>query len=41
MFVNISPLQSNLSETYSTLEFGTNARQVALGQATKHITKHY
>lgn len=41
MFVNISPLQSNLPETYSTLEFGTNARQVALGQATKHITKHY
>ena len=33
MFVNISPLQSNLSETYS-----TNAQQVALGQATKHIT---
>ena len=41
MFVNVSPLQSNILETISTLEFGSNARQVALGKATKHVTKQY
>lgn len=39
MFVNVSPLASNLAETISTLEFGQNVRQVELGQAHKHITK--
>ena len=39
MFVNISPLASNIAETVSTLEFGQNVRQVELGQATKHVTK--
>ena len=40
MFVNISPLESNVPETISTLEFGQNARQVELGKATKHVTRH-
>lgn len=40
MFVNISPLVSNMPETMSTLEFGSNARQVALGKATKNISRH-
>ena len=39
MFVNISPLESNMAETVSTLEFGQNASQVELGKATKHVTK--
>ena len=39
MFVNISPLEANMAETVSTLEFGQNARQVELGKATKHVTK--
>ncbi|XP_003389225.1 PREDICTED: kinesin-like protein KIN-14P [Amphimedon queenslandica] len=39
MFVNVSPLDANVPETISTLEFGMNARQVALGKATTHITK--
>ena len=39
MFVNISPIESNMAETVSTLEFGQNARQVELGKATKHVTK--
>ena len=39
VFVNISPLASNMAETISTLEFGENVRQVELGQAQKHTTK--
>ena len=39
MFVNISPLEANIPETVSTLEFGQNARQVELGKAIKHVTK--
>ena len=39
MFVNISPLESNMAETISSMEFGQNARQVELGKATKHVTK--
>ena len=39
MFVNISPLEDNMAETVSTLEFGKNARQVELGKATKHVVK--
>ncbi|XP_019863829.1 PREDICTED: kinesin-like protein KIN-14M, partial [Amphimedon queenslandica] len=39
MFVNVSPLDTNVPETISTLEFGMNARQVALGKATTHVTK--
>jgi len=34
-----SPDANNLSETMSTLQFGANAQQVALGQAKKNITK--
>ena len=39
MFVNVSPLDVNMAETISTLEFGENARQVELGKATRHVTK--
>jgi len=39
MLVNISPLDSNIPETISTLEFGQNVRQVELGKATKHVTR--
>jgi len=39
LFVMLSPDESNLSETMSTLQFGSNAQQVALGQAKKNITK--
>jgi len=34
-----SPDADNMSETMSTLQFGSNAQQVALGQAKKNITK--
>ena len=37
IFVNCSPLESNQSETMSTLEFGQNARQVQLGKAVQNI----
>ncbi|KAL9969580.1 hypothetical protein ACROYT_G021810 [Oculina patagonica] len=39
MFVNVSPLASNLSETVSTLQFGSAAKQVELGKATQNITQ--
>ena len=39
MFVNISPLEDNIAETISSLEFGINTRQVELGKATKHVSK--
>ncbi|PAA67382.1 hypothetical protein BOX15_Mlig012450g1, partial [Macrostomum lignano] len=39
LFVNVSPNESNLQETLSTLLFGVNARQVALGQAKKNVAK--
>ena len=39
MILNISPLEENLPESVSTLEFGQNVRQTELGKATKHITK--
>ncbi|GFO01989.1 kinesin-like protein [Plakobranchus ocellatus] len=39
LFVNISPDINNCPETNNTLEFGSNARQVALGQAKQNITK--
>jgi len=35
----LSPDANNVSETMSTLQFGSNAQQVALGQAKKNITK--
>lgn len=38
LFVNISPLASNLSETVSTLQFGSAAKQVQLGKATQNVT---
>jgi hypothetical protein len=36
VFVNISPLESNLSETICTLNFGRNIRKIDLGPAKKH-----
>ena len=39
MFVTISPDAANLSETISSLEFGSNARQVQLGQAKQNVQK--
>ena len=39
MFVTISPDAVNLSETISSLEFGSNARQVKLGQAKQNVQK--
>ena len=38
LFVNVSPLASNLSETASTLQFGSAAKQVELGKAKQNIT---
>eukprot|EP00049_Salpingoeca_infusionum_P018096 m.355764 g.355764 ORF g.355764 m.355764 type:complete len:870 (+) comp17333_c0_seq1:119-2728(+) len=35
IFVNVSPLESNLSETHMTLKFGQNIRKIELGPATK------
>ncbi|XP_021351987.1 kinesin-like protein KIN-14E isoform X4 [Mizuhopecten yessoensis] len=39
LFVNVSPDMNNSSETVSTLTFGANAKQVALGQAKQNIKK--
>ncbi|XP_050411581.1 uncharacterized protein LOC126826649 isoform X1 [Patella vulgata] len=39
VFVNISPDVNNYPETCNTLEFGANARQVALGQVKQNIKK--
>ncbi|XP_033745446.1 kinesin-like protein KIN-14E isoform X2 [Pecten maximus] len=39
LFVNVSPDANNSSETVSTLTFGANAKQVALGQAKQNIKK--
>lgn len=39
LFVNVSPDPSNFLETVSSLTFGSNARQVALGQAKQNISK--
>ncbi|XP_033647576.1 kinesin-like protein klp-3 [Asterias rubens] len=39
LFVNTSPDVNNISETLSTLQFGSNAKQVSLGQATKNVAK--
>jgi len=36
MFINTSPLEINLSETHSTLNFGKGVRKIELGQASKH-----
>lgn len=36
MFVNVSPSESNLSETHSTLNFGKGIRQIELGPAKKN-----
>ena len=38
MFVNISPLESNVPETISTLEFGQNASGTGEGNQTCHQT---
>lgn len=34
-----SPDVDNISETMSTIQFGSNAQQVQLGQAKKNVTK--
>nr|XP_006825715.1 PREDICTED: kinesin-like protein klp-3-like [Saccoglossus kowalevskii] len=39
LFVNVSPDAENISESISSLSFGSNARQVALGKATQNVTK--
>lgn len=39
LFVNVSPDVYNYLETVSTLTFGSNARQVQLGQAKQNISK--
>ncbi|ESO91298.1 hypothetical protein LOTGIDRAFT_228774 [Lottia gigantea] len=39
VFVNISPDVTNYPETCNTLEFGSNARQVALGQAKQNVKR--
>jgi hypothetical protein len=39
LFVMVSPDASNLPETVSTLQFGSNAQQVQLGQAKKNVIK--
>lgn len=36
VFVNVSPLSSNLSETLMTLKFGQNIRKIELGPAKKN-----
>jgi kinesin family protein C2/C3 len=36
VFVNVSPLESNLSETHMTLQFGQNIRKVELGTAKQN-----
>jgi kinesin family protein C2/C3 len=35
----MSPDINNIQETISTLQFGSNARQVALGQAKQNVSK--
>ena len=35
VFVALSPLESNLAETHSTLKFGQNIRKIELGPATR------
>ena len=37
--MTVSPDETHLSETSSTLQFGSNARQVALGQAKKNVSQ--
>ncbi|KAF6025685.1 hypothetical protein EB796_015936 [Bugula neritina] len=39
LFVAVSPAELNLSETLSTLTFGSNAKQIELGKPKKNITK--
>ena len=39
VFINVSPLQSNLQETHCTLAFGEGIRKIELGPATKHAGK--
>lgn len=39
MFVNLSPLQQDASETISTLNFGSRVRQVEVGKAKANVKK--
>jgi len=39
MFANLSPLESNLAETISTLKFASNVTKIELGGASKNKSK--
>ena len=39
LFVMVSPDEYNVTETISSLQFGSNARQVQLGEAKKNVRK--
>lgn len=39
MIVTMSPSKDNVTETVSTLEFGSGARQIQLGQAKANVAK--
>ena len=39
LFVTVSPDIDNISESISTLTFGSNARQVTLGQAKQNVKR--
>ena len=39
MFINISPAESNLSETISTLNFGAAIKKIELGPQKKNLAK--
>ncbi|XP_078596067.1 uncharacterized protein LOC144873050 [Branchiostoma floridae x Branchiostoma japonicum] len=39
LFVMVSPDEKNVSESISTLTFGSSARQVSLGKAERNVTK--
>lgn len=39
LFVMVSPEASNFSETQSSIQFGSNAQQIQLGQAKKNLSK--
>ena len=39
MFINISPADSNLSETISTLNFGAAIKKIELGPQKKNVSQ--
>ena len=40
VFVNVSPAESNLPETLSTMKFGQGIRNIELGAATKQTKRN-